>query len=1445
MANEHSQFTPSATTSLDEAAASFEVSSWQSDFSQPSMTGNAVSTTAKEESLGRRTSSDDQNQAELDRWAQTPSTWRRDPSIEFRVRCEGQPTRRLRLAGARYTLGSGVGCSIRLEDETLRPLHAVLIRDHERILVRAYSVPIQINNVRVTEGMISVGDRLKLGAYEFELLENTPRPVDAVSQAVAHGLVGFDGHADSRGEDASQDWSKSFHEEAKQWRALKQDVQRRDAWCKTRERELVEQQRTLEQQMQTLQQREEELQTQESAAIEVHEEFQRRYQDLLKHRDELQLQQEELSAGREHLRLQQERLDGRDRLHRQQIERLLEEQDRYKRQETIHQQKIAEGEERIRASRLQAEAATSAVEQMREKFASLNEQLVLLSQQQETLQQLEAERNRDHQRRVEDLEFDRDEAIAQRDEIAEERDASIEAQAKSESARKKLAVRCVELESIEEQLRNEIEELQSEIASARLDAESLDKDCELARRTITNLEETIRENRERYENDRDSWTAEVETLRTNLEELSVDLAGAQAQLSRLREENQHLVDQLTGAHAERDEARAEREAALQECEVARGACDAAKMDCEAARRDLESARNDVILARQERDDAAAQRNAVLAERDELLTLKARLGQDNEAVEIERANWVRQQEQAERRYQEAQSHLADARQKCEQAVRVRDEAESARLAAEAKLQAAMQELQEMQAERDHAIREQDELRRQRDSALQDAKDSRELFDRSNRDHDDTLDRIEHLEQQTRQVIGVSDASFKSDSAPEPTSTPKFGLIGNDLPSTDIESEVTDTSELALDNDDDQSIDLHPEPSSAGENDILLASDAPQWEVETNPDAQLATPHVNVEPESDEPSAAAEDVGSFDTPNDVPTSHTVTEEATSQPAAAWATEPSESIDDQDVWPTYSSVEPRPENRSDEEQSTSMSYFSETDDVVASDLPSAMPPVPTEESASAWQSTEEAVHADDSVAEEPVAETPVEEEPVTEEPVLADEPVVEASALVDEQAFGDEPQSEIVDEPASEDQTSDEPNWRTTASDEQSESEMEPETVQPVAEDLPAWPEESQTYLLPREQYESDEQIDSPVSDATFDSQESVEAVGSFDVEPPYTSSFADDSQDEWSNEDEASEPSSDIATGSLADQLMRDLGITPKEHSSHDGDDADAASLDDNSATAMWNGRNDWQSEDVAEEAPANEVQEEVSADEAEEATPQLKTGIDQYREDFHRDEYESEDDVQDEISKPNVTAVADTVVAGASDSGSGEPEDDSIEAYMNRLLQRVQGQPSSSPTSPAPVAPKKVAKPVEPVAKEVPSATSETNENEVTSKEQPVAPDPDAPLVPRSQAPERNSDLSAMRELANASARSAITRSHQTQSHTTRMQAMMKFGQAGIAMLCGLAAVALVNLPMLKIVAAVAALLIAAICVKEGLALLTDLSSRTQTARNSEAAIEESENKDAV
>jgi predicted nucleic acid-binding Zn-ribbon protein len=106
-------------------------------------------------------------------------------SIEFRVIRSGSPARRMKLNTLRCTLGSGEGCTVRLNDATLRPMHAVVLRDAHRVLLRAYSVPIEVNGDLTGETFLHIGDSFVLGSYHFELIDAPDVPSSVVHSPVS------------------------------------------------------------------------------------------------------------------------------------------------------------------------------------------------------------------------------------------------------------------------------------------------------------------------------------------------------------------------------------------------------------------------------------------------------------------------------------------------------------------------------------------------------------------------------------------------------------------------------------------------------------------------------------------------------------------------------------------------------------------------------------------------------------------------------------------------------------------------------------------------------------------------------------------------------------------------------------------------------------------------------------------------------------------------------------------------------------------------------------------------------------------------------------------------------------------------------------------------------------------------------------------------------------
>ncbi|WDQ19254.1 FHA domain-containing protein [Rhodopirellula sp. P2] len=1192
--------------------------------------------------------------------------WNQEGAIEFRVRCKDHPTRRLRLAGARYTLGNGVGCSIRLDDPTLRPLHAVLIRDAQRILIRAYSIPLLINNVRVTEGILQQGDVLGLGNYEFELVQ---AKLAEASKPTAHRFAESVPRLASGTPASMFDSNVEFQKEAARWHKLKEEAEQHDQWVRERQEELQRQSDQLDSQFRALREREDEIRSQETAAVELHAEFQVRHRELTERQNQLATQQQQLETQREEWHTQQQRLQGRDEQYRTQIEELLQEKESLFERERDSERRLAETRQQLKASQSQADAAAEAVTQMRTKFASLNEQLLALGEQQESLQSMGLERVEEHARQCKELSAARDEAIAQRERANQERDEALDQKASSDAKVNESQKRCDDLLKTEESLRQEIESLQIEISDARKEAEALRRDCQHARTTIGELEARVRESEDRHDTDRTSWSDEMDALRNGVDELTISLAQAEQQLAQLREDNDKLRETLLVTEEQRDEFKA-------------------------------------------------------------------------------------------KYKSS-------------------------------------EKQRLRAERE-------------------VSETRQLFDRSNRDHDDTLDQIERLEEETRQLISGKSA----DEPQEASSNFRLGLLSATATSTeDVESlEEVPASSIAQDD----------EPTLPETSDVAAKLDA------SAPTADAVGLHIASEPDQ-------EFAGSLSTA-DATGSDELIDEALSvvhdsetdrllqeaeEKAASWSTpiaeETVEQESDEDAWPTYDSAQAK--GLDDVESSVSIA------DPLGLETPEPMSDV---SSSPGWpEASESLLLPEDRLANEPIQEAfrstnetsdlvdaSHDNEIRNENATVATDPELDADASAD-------PWTEVEDssEDAGVQQFAAE---FTAAAQAEADQIREARLSQEWTEEEPA---SENAFETDAESNSMVQEVEAELNAATMgfdldaESQPenpwaTVDLDRSFADQEPSTTEFTSiNSADEVDDAD-------DQSPLSLADQLIRDLNAEKSAPESEEPIRREDDMAD--TGTQMWDGQTDYAAKldsDVAQLEPANL---EETGEVAEPHQPELEAPSTQA---YSWDQPESDEsfDVAEEfestlaeveiepagIELPSTEEpTTETVVASDSD----EPDDDSIEAYMNRLLQRVQKQSGtdSEPETPKPA--KTVAKPV---VSQLPVAEIIESEPETTT---PV--DPDAPLIPRSQAPERNSNLSAMRELANESARSAVERSAKSQTHSSRVQAMVKFMQAAVAIICGIAAVAFVAQGMLKIVAAVAALLIAVICVKEGLTLLSVARNRS-------------------
>ena len=478
----------------------------------------------------------------------TPQT----DAIEFRVVRPGVPVRRLRLTGNRYTFGSADGCSIRLNDPTLRPMHAVLIRDANRVLVRAYSVPLEINENRVTETCLQLGDVMRMGAYRFELLSgidpaamqsqipddamHTPQGPVSTQKMLgdATGPTRFVAGIDAR----QQAIQARLERESAQWRSRQGEVDLRETRCIERESDLRAREAELWSRSEQVHRRESQLMSQEAAVLQIQEEFAARQKEVTRLRNENQVHRELLD----------------------------ERQSQIGEMESEYRQQVEEATRQLEQSQQQAESATEAVARMREQFTKLNEQLAHLISQQNQIEGQDEDHLEQHRRLRLDLEEARDEAIDARAESearrqeAEARVEELTAKVNDYESRSNLFdEQVVESDSVNQQLREHIEELQQRVSEATDETNQLRQDYEGSCASVRQLELLVDQTSAERDDARDTLVAESDALRQSIQKLSDDLAGANEELAQLREANDSLTQELEQTQQARDEARSDAE----------------------------------------------------------------------------------------------------------------------------------------------------------------------------------------------------------------------------------------------------------------------------------------------------------------------------------------------------------------------------------------------------------------------------------------------------------------------------------------------------------------------------------------------------------------------------------------------------------------------------------------------------------------------------------------------------------------------------------------------------------------------------------------------------------------------------------------------------------------------------------------------------------------------
>jgi hypothetical protein len=470
-------------------------------------------------------------------------------AIEFRVVRPGTPNRRLRLTGNRYTFGNAEGCSIRLSDLTLRPMHAVLIRDTARIFIRAYSVPILINGNRKTEATLVPGDVLQLGDYRFEYLKSgsipTPAQLAPAFSAAPLSVLekpkqciadnGLQTQEDSTASDLQ--WRQRLRREIDQWRDRQTECDRRENQCNEREADLRSRESELWTRAENLYQRESRLQSQEVAAFQLYDEYTQRQQELLQLREET--------------------------LHRQ--ESFNRREAEFRNVEFEYRHRLEDAARQLQQSQQQAETSTQSVQRMRAQFDSLNRQIEELSKQQIDVVQCKNLQQDEHILLVQELEQERDQAIDERnqsDHRCQAAEASVEEMAAKldsllageDADQQQQNNQLQQSQAVVKQLREQIEQLQQNVDEASRQSEQYRADYEQACLSVKQLESLVARSTERGEQNRTGWAEETDQLRNSVEQLSIDLAQANIELSELRQANASLSVRLDEMQIERNQA---------------------------------------------------------------------------------------------------------------------------------------------------------------------------------------------------------------------------------------------------------------------------------------------------------------------------------------------------------------------------------------------------------------------------------------------------------------------------------------------------------------------------------------------------------------------------------------------------------------------------------------------------------------------------------------------------------------------------------------------------------------------------------------------------------------------------------------------------------------------------------------------------------------------------
>lgn len=367
-------------------------------------TGDSAHTEAKSSGTGHVSSHDmtgslraDTNHPEL--LSQT-STQRQHPdnasddndglsAFVFRVECPGSPPHRLQLTGNQYTLGSAEGCSIRLRDEHVLPLHATIRHTADELFIEGHNEQVVVNGDYVDRCQLSIGDTLQLGSYRFKLVSNQrvsdtakERPVltNVLPPEVEKALARSNGRKQAA---FTQD-SNNLQELVTQSRL--EACVRREQLCEKREAKLEDDRSNLKFRESDLAKRLARLEAEESASLELYDQLSKRQAEINSLRASLQ--------EKESLHLQRET--------------------EYRNKQMEFEQELSTRSAQIESAQIENSLALEKIESLAEEVHSLRKELTETEQQRDLLELREQLQRKEHEHLVRQLETDRDQMVSER-----------------------------------------------------------------------------------------------------------------------------------------------------------------------------------------------------------------------------------------------------------------------------------------------------------------------------------------------------------------------------------------------------------------------------------------------------------------------------------------------------------------------------------------------------------------------------------------------------------------------------------------------------------------------------------------------------------------------------------------------------------------------------------------------------------------------------------------------------------------------------------------------------------------------------------------------------------------------------------------------------------------------------------------------------------------------